>query len=408
MTSSFVVPALLLALTAFVAHLSGPLPDELTSFLRVYPWLVLAAGVLLGLRFRRGRVVFAVVAIALADRMLLRFAPGAAGAESARWAFNATAFLLPLDLAWLCLARERGTLTPNGFLRACVIAAQPAAVSFTWLSYHPRLVALLDRRVLPPGVAPALVVPHLALAAFAASFLAVGVLCVRRRKALEVGFLWAIVGCFIALEWGHPATLFLATSGLIVVVALLESTFAMAFRDPLTSLPGRRAFDETVEKLAGAYTLAVVDVDRFKEVNDRHGHDVGDQVLRMVATRLAAAGGGARAFRIGGEEFALVFPNRSPEEAERELESVRGGIEESRFALRGPGRPARKPKTPVPRAGPTPQIGVTVSIGFAAPGGRLTDPSRVLRAADAALYRAKRAGRNCVRGSGESRVRSRE
>ena len=396
MISSFVVPAGLLALTALAARAAGPLPDELTAFLRVYPWIVLVAGVLLGLRFRRGRVVIAVIAIALADRMLLRFGVGAVGEDAARWAFNATAFLLPLDLAWLCLARERGTLTPRGLTRLALVALQPAAAVFAWLSYQPRLVALLGGRFLPVRLAPPTRMPHLALVAFVGSFLLVALLFALRRKALETGFLWALVASFVALESNRSASLYLATGGLILIVALLESTFAMAFKDSLTGLPSRRAFDEAIEKLAGAYTIAMLDLDHFKAGNDRHGHNVGDQVLRMVASRLGAAGGGARAYRVGGEEFALVFTNRSRDEVLRELEALRAGIAESGFALRSPDRPPRKPKSAVPRGEAALRIAVTVSIGVAECGSRFATPAHVLKAADAALYRAKREGRNRV------------
>ena len=396
LVSSLLVPAGLLALTALAANLAAPLPEEVASFLRVYPWVALTLGVLLGLRFRRGRVVFAVLAIALADRLLLRFGPGAAGGAAADFALAVTAVLLPLDLAWLALARERGTLTPSGFLRLCAIAAQPALASFVWLSYHPRLVALLARPVLPSGVAPALRVPDPALLASAASLAAVGVACAVRRKPLEFGFLWAIVAAFVGLASRPPATPYLATAELILVVALLESTFAMAFRDALTGLPSRRAFDEAVEKLAGAYAVAMVDVDHFKEVNDRHGHDVGDQVLRMVAARIAAAAGSARAYRVGGEEFALLFANRGRDDILVELENLRAGVAESGFALRSPERPRRKPKGAARREPPALTISVTVSIGLAAAGGRLATPSQVVRGADAALYRAKNEGRNRV------------
>ena len=186
--------------------------------------------------------------------------------------------------------------------------------------------------------------PDLALLAFAGSLAAVAVLCALRRSALEAGFLWALVACFLALESDRSTSLYLATGGLILIVALLESTFAMAFRDPLTGLASRRAFDEAFEKLAAAYVIAMVDVDDFKAVNDRYGHDVGDQILRMVATRIEAAGSGVRAYRVGGEEFALVYANRSRDEVLVDLENLRAAIAESPFALRSPDRPARRPK----------------------------------------------------------------
>ncbi len=390
--SSFLVPAVLLALTVLAAHAGEPLPGELAAFLRVYPWIVLAAGVALGLRFRRGRVVFALVAIGLADRLLLRFAGGAAGDDLARWALGAAALLLPLDLAWLCLARERATFAPEGFLRACALAVQPAAVWFGWHSYRPGFAFLLAHPASGAGVRT----PPVALAAFVAALVAVGVAAALRRTPLEAGFGWAIVACFAALEAGPHATLYFATAQLILVAALLESTFAMAFRDALTSLPSRRAFDEAIEKLAGSYVVAMVDIDHFKAVNDRWGHDVGDQVLRMVATRLASEGHGSRAYRVGGEEFALIYTHRERHEVAAELDEMRKAIKGSPFALRAPDRPARKPKQPKPRQAAPAQIPVTVSIGVAASGERHDGPAEVVRAADAALYRAKRDGRNRV------------
>src|SRR5207244_5445715 len=96
----------------------------------------------------------------------------------------------------------------------------------------------------------------------------------------------------------------------------------------------RRALNEALLRLGGHYTLAMADVDHFKNINDRHGHDVGDQVLKMVAAKLALVGGSGRAFRYGGEEFAVLFPGKSAEECLPELESRRRSGEETGFILR--------------------------------------------------------------------------
>jgi len=394
--SSLLLPVGLLVLTALVLNFPGPPPEQLTSFLRVYPWVVWAVGVLLGLRFRRGRVVFALLALALADRVLERLHPGAASEGAARFAFAATALLLPLNLAWLSLARERGTLTPRGLLRFSLVLAQPPLAAFLWLSYHPGLAALLERPFLPDALVPAARLPHPAVLAFAFAFVATAVAWARRRTFLEIGFFWAVAASFVALATGWQATTtYLATAGLILVIALVEATFAMAYRDGLTGLPARRAFDEALTKLSGRYAIAMVDIDHFKAVNDRYGHDVGDQVLRMVASRISTIDG-ARAFRFGGEEFALVFPNKSRTEAAAALEAKRKEIANDGFALRGEDRPKKKPKRVEPRTAGTAKASITVSAGAAEQGGRFLKPQDVLRAADEALYRAKRTGRNRV------------
>jgi diguanylate cyclase (GGDEF)-like protein len=140
----------------------------------------------------------------------------------------------------------------------------------------------------------------------------------------------------------------------------------------------------------------MVDVDHFKKFNDTYGHDAGDQVLRKVGRHLAAAPGGGRAFRYGGEEFTVVFAGLGKKEAEPYLEALRARIEEAGFSLRGVKRPKKKPKErrASPRGGKS--VHVTVSIGLAECGEKFTTAAEVIAAADQALYRAKQAGRNQV------------
>ena len=157
-------------------------------------------------------------------------------------------------------------------------------------------------------------------------------------------------------------------------------------RDALTALLGRAAFDADLDKHAkGAAaempaSLVLADVDHFKKVNDKHGHPIGDAVLKEVAQRLIAVS--ARkgdAYRYGGEEFALILPNHSAEEGLAVAERARLVVE----------------TTPV--AG----ITVTASFGIATSSDRATSASQWLKYADEALYDAKRYGRNVVRLAGE-------
>src|SRR2546426_9194380 len=103
----------------------------------------------------------------------------------------------------------------------------------------------------------------------------------------------------------------------------------MAYEDTLTGLPARRALNEALLRLGGQYSVAMIDVDHFKRINDRHGHDVGDQVLKMIAAKLAQVSGGGKAYRYGGEEFAVIFPGRKAEECLADVEALRGVVERS-------------------------------------------------------------------------------
>jgi PleD family two-component response regulator len=160
----------------------------------------------------------------------------------------------------------------------------------------------------------------------------------------------------------------------------------------------------------------MVDVDHFKKFNDTHGHDVGDQVLKLVAARLAQISGGGKAFRYGGEEFCVLFAERPLSQALPHLETLREEIAQYRMGLRtqerrkeprsGPDRRAPETKKPdrslaaafqsARKTISSEPVSVTVSIGVAESGPSLISPSKVIKAADQALYRAKESGRNRV------------
>ena len=110
----------------------------------------------------------------------------------------------------------------------------------------------------------------------------------------------------------RPPRLILATAGLILISSIIENSLFLAYHDELTSLPARRAFNDALLRLEAPYTVAVVDIDHFKKFNDTYGHETGDQVLRLVAAKLAGVTGGGRAYRVGGEEFSILFPGNQP------------------------------------------------------------------------------------------------
>jgi diguanylate cyclase (GGDEF)-like protein len=160
--------------------------------------------------------------------------------------------------------------------------------------------------------------------------------------------------------------------------------------DPLTGLHNRTYFDAFLQKhfaaaLAECKSLSVLmlDVDKFKSVNDKHGHAVGDTVLKALGKLLnASAKEGELAARFGGEEMVLVLPGATRQAAAASAEVVRKAI-------------AARPID----CGNGLAIPITASVGVAAlePGTPFKEPAHLLKAADLALYAAKNAGRNCVR-----------
>jgi GGDEF domain-containing protein len=245
------------------------------------------------------------------------------------------------------------------------------------------------------------VVPQLTVALLLAAVVVGAWRGVKRSSPLDGGLAGVGVASFVLLNWPwfpHVSLLFTSAAGLILVVAVLRDSHNMAFCDDLTGLPSRRALNEDLRGMGRRYALAMVDVDHFKKFNDTHGHDVGDQVLRMVAFRILKVAGGGRAYRYGGEEFTIIFPGKDSKDALTHLEALRKEIADYRMTLRGPDRPANDDAGRNRRAGRGADrtVSVTVSMGLAEAGEGGVTPEQVLKAADSALYRAKSKGRNQV------------
>ncbi|WP_309645704.1 PleD family two-component system response regulator [Phenylobacterium sp.] len=168
----------------------------------------------------------------------------------------------------------------------------------------------------------------------------------------------------------------------------LDHSLELAVTDQLTGLHNRRYMVGQLEALVKRATLGgdavaclLIDIDHFKKINDGYGHDVGDEVLREFAVRLAS---NVRAIdlpcRYGGEEFVVVMPDTKLEDAERIAERIRLHVAGSPFRVMGGSE----------------LLTVTISIGVAATLGAEDKPETLLKRADEAVYEAKASGRNKV------------
>jgi len=168
----------------------------------------------------------------------------------------------------------------------------------------------------------------------------------------------------------------------------LDHSLELAVTDQLTGLHNRRYMSGQLEALVrrtrhGGEPVAalLIDIDHFKKINDSYGHDVGDEVLREFAVRLAS---NVRAVdlpcRYGGEEFVVVMPDTKLSDAERIAERIRTHVAGAPFRI----------------SGDSDLLQVTISIGVAAASGPGDTPEALLKRADEALYEAKASGRNRV------------
>jgi diguanylate cyclase (GGDEF)-like protein len=321
--------------------------------------------------------------------------------------------LLPLNVAVLALWKDRAILAPAGLLILGVLGVQGALVATFPLLGSTHWGVILSAVLALPAWTGGPWMGQLGMLTFAGMLLALIVIVFRRRTPIERGMLWALAAAWLAcVKAPERATsiLYFGAAGVVVGISILEHAHAIAYRDELTGLASRRALNEFLPRLGGTFAVAMVDVDHFKQFNDTYGHDVGDEVLRMVAGKLARLQGTGRVYRYGGEEFIVVFPDSSKEQAEPFVESVRATIENTRFRVRGPERrisqtasqPGLRTRGPDRRTRKSrgrlrsAVESVTVSVGLAERTEAWSTPEQVITAADKALYQAKRAGRNRV------------
>jgi diguanylate cyclase (GGDEF)-like protein len=367
-------------------------------------WAAMLGALAMAWRFHSSRVLVAALVLCLADRALALL--GHTSAPAANAGFALLAILVPLNLIFFCVIGECGlTLTSVGS-GAGILSIQAAAVMVLARPENLEFARWAEHAFLPREFFAWTPLPQLALLAFAAAMAWLGMRMSLLRKPVDCAFFWSACAAFVGLQAASPgraSSLYFATGVLMLAAALVETSYRLAFLDELTGLPGRRSFNQDLLALGDSYSIAMVDVDHFKRFNDAYGHDTGDQVLRMVAGQLARVGGGGRAFRYGGEEFAIVFPGHSVQDCTAHLEELRAAIARSSFMVRGPDRSQRRrDERRYVRPGRRPvgsaktRTAVTVSIGVAESSARLAAAELVIEAADQALYYAKGQGRNRV------------
>ena len=425
MLKPLVIPGGILLLVAALL-LQGGLFSIPASAIDFYYYAVFITGCLLAWRFHSSRIFFILVTLVLAHRALEFFCGGnAANTVPGRTAFEVIAFLVPLNFVMISVIQERG------------LALSAIAPRIAVLFFQSVFVAVLSRpeeTITPAFLHPHIVgqkllhwarIPQLALASFVLAFIVLLVRSLLNHKPVESGLLWSLVSVFLGMQAagvGKIGSAYFATAALLMIASIIENSYALAYHDELTGLPSRRAFNNSLLRLEAPYSIAAVDIDHFKSVNDTYGHDTGDQVLRLVASRLAQIGGGGRAFRVGGEEFTILFPGKPVKEVQDKLEKLRTTIEASPFRLRSGeerrrNEPRRSDRRASPRGGATSSrrtqakaqdgnLYVTISIGVAQPTSTVKEVEKVIQLADKALYRAKQGGRNRVEIASRGRARA--
>jgi len=392
---SLFLPTVLFGFAYFGAANVAQLPGDALILLGYLPYASLLLVALIASAFNRGRSLIA------ATFGLLLLSADQYQADIV-FVHALGLLLIPINLAILAFLPERGTLTSAGILRITLVLSQLAAAVFLADRYGPLIEPFLFFELLPfwsdwlNASQPAVIIALIALAVTlgASSF---------SQSPVTQSLFAANTGIAITLVFSLPDAIsqaFLTAIALALAIGLMRDYYNMAYRDELTSLPQRRALNESLTALGGQYCMAMLDVDHFKKFNDTHGHDVGDQVLQMVASQIGKVQGGGKAYRYGGEEFTVVFAGKQVDDVSYFLEQVRKNIEGYEMVIREQERVEEdtsaqkdRQKGSFRKAGK--KVSVTISIGVAEKT-RGENPDDVLKRADEALYRAKKGGRNRI------------
>ncbi len=395
------IPAVTLMLAGLGLYLAPALDPSWAQLLTISPYLATMAGMLLAVHFHRGRPFFILLTLTVFYWCYRSFLVDGLELLQQRALFHALCTVIPINLFIFNLIPERGIFTEAGRVRLMSLGAQAFVAYFIFHYHFTELQPLFEGNLLNLRKTDLFTISQPALLLFLVSFLGILALYVLKNTPMASCSLGVLAALFIACNWlpsPHAVTVFCLAAGVIATTGILQDSYNLAFRDDLTGIPSRRALNESLYGVGRDFSIAMVDIDHFKKFNDTYGHDVGDQVLKLVAAKLARVGGGGKTYRYGGEEFTILFERLRAGETEPYLETLRKEIAEYRLVIRGEDRPKESSQGKKRRTGAKDGVTttVTVSIGVAESCREHQSPEEVIQAADKELYRAKNQGRNQV------------
>jgi len=392
--SSLVIPLTLLSLAFFVYPLLDGLPQSQLVLIKMLPLAIAIIGMGLCLRFNRSLIFFTILALIIAYILIQWYLPSLGWVES-KTVWSALSVLLPFNIVVISLLKERGILTWWGSTRLAFLLIPTFIIIVVAKHYPEPLLHVLTLRYVDSYMLRQIDFAQLPLVIMIFAVLILNGRWFMRVTEQNSALLIALISAIIMLHFKNDEisrAIFASAATLMLIIAVVQASWSMAYIDQLTDLPGRRALEEELLKLGSSYAIAMLDIDHFKKFNDSYGHDAGDQVLKMVASRIKQSVSGGKAFRYGGEEFTIVFPGKDIKETLDVLEAVRENIGSNRFQLRNNERRSSFSR----KKDSGKNVQVTISIGVAERNENMPIPYAVVKGADKALYRAKKQGRNRV------------
>jgi diguanylate cyclase (GGDEF)-like protein len=398
---SLVWPGGLMLLIGLAFLRPAGLPAWVHPLIHALPYAVLVFGLLLCWLLDHSRIGLSLLVFFIGDQAFLAI-PGSSDIriQLSDSILQLAGFLIPLNLLALNLVRHDGIFSRTTLLWIIFILLEATVAG--WLVYfHPTMTgAALNIAFLPPALTTWSHLTQPAMLAMGSALTLQVTHAHMTDSEIEKGFVWAYIAVLIALysfQVGWEPRPFLALAGLIIVMSLMQASYRSAFRDEITRLPGPRAFEMASQRLGRRYSLAIVEIDQLKEINNHYGRGVADQILALVAKTLIRAGGKGKVFAHGGEHFLVLFPATSPQNALVSLERIRKAVEAACFVMdhRKLVRGVRRPISLSDSA--SEDLSLTVSIGLCGTDHGVVMLPGIVKTAYEAVHGATSEGGNIVR-----------
>jgi len=371
------------------------------------PTLLFLLVIILSHFFKQGRSGFAALLMLVAYNVIQQRLQTPLAMGSTLFEFYFLALVLPINLVLLLFLPERSLFSFKALSYHVILILQAAA--FYWFIQPEQLflvthiLTVIEPWLLVMGGFS--VLPSILLGLLVGAVLTAAIVMLFREESSDQALLSTLLACTLTViefdkQW-ISVCMFLI-SAILLLLSILKRSHEQAFIDDLTRIPGRRALNIDLAHLSGKYSIAMLDIDHFKQFNDTYGHDTGDMVLKMVASQLETVRGRGKVYRYGGEEFTILFKGKSASDCIGYLNEIRVLIADYPFQIRQPvGRRVPHDEDPQHIDNESVEeiekvVRVAISIGVAQGRKSTTSPEDVIKEADKLLYKAKESGRNQV------------
>jgi diguanylate cyclase (GGDEF)-like protein len=395
LSANLLMPGLILALSVICFYAIDKLPHIELVFLHYSFYVLALLAFAITCFFKYSRPAFFIITLCFAYLLInyIKFNKGDAFSSSIE--YKALCFFIPLNLFIFSFQPLKGIFNKNGLIKFLFILTQFTLIDF----YTNRIGSLYSKETVDLYLSNIdsffsykifgdylfNTIPNLALFLFVITITNLIIRAALSGATIDYSLLCVSITCFMATAYSKNSTalaIFYSASCLIIIISIIQHIRYIAYHDILTKAPTRLALFSDIKRLPNKYSVALIDIDDFKNFNDNFSHDVGDKVLTMTAKELAKIGGKGQLYRYGGEEFVIIFPNLTKNEAFGHLEEIRKKISEAKFVLEENSDKKQK------------NYNITISIGVAEKKRSDASINPVIKRADKAMYKAKENGKN--------------